>query len=109
VPANLHPDISKTVPVTCPKFKKNVILAPLSYALEPRGSGAKIFFAYFFLVRAMTPLYFQIEILKKNFGENIPPGGLTPKIFGKVDVSPRVTCLQICIHYIAKTVAVDVC
>ena len=43
----------------------------------------------------MTPLYFQIEILKKNLGKNSPPGGSDPPNFlEKWMYPPRVMCLQ---------------
>jgi len=73
---------------------------------SPGGSGAKIFFCLFFSwVRAMTPLYFQIEILKKIWGKHPPQGGLTPKILEKWMYPPRVTCPANLHPYIAKTVA----
>ncbi len=80
----------KLWPVDVCYNSKNVILAPLR--LRPRaqgGPGPKFFLLTFSWVRAMTPLYFQIEIFKKILGKKFPPqGGLTPQIFGKVDVSP---------------------
>jgi len=46
-------------------------------------------------------LKFSNRNLAKNFGKkNSPQGGLTPKILEKWIVSPRVTCLQICIRYL---------
>ncbi len=91
VPANFHPDISKTAACRRVLKFKNVILAPLR--LRPRaqgGPGPKIFFAYFFMGQGHDSLTFSNRYLEKKFGKNSPPqGGPTPKIFGKVDVSPK--------------------
>jgi len=62
---------------TCAKIQKRNYRTFEATPPSQGGPGQK-FFCLFFLVRAMTPLYFQIEILKKNFGKKFPQGGLTP-------------------------------
>ena len=66
--------------------------------LRPRaqgGPGPKNFLSYFFLDQGHDSLIFLNRNLEKKFGKKIPPpGGLTPKIFGKVEVSPL--CMYVC-------------
>jgi len=90
VPANFHPDISKNCDLwTCAKIQKRNSSTFEATPPSPGGPGPKIFFAYFFpWSGALTPSNFQIEVMQKNLGKIFPQGGLTPKIFGKVDVSP---------------------
>ena len=92
------------------EHSKNAILAPLR--LCPRAQGGptpKIFFAYFFWVRAMTPLYFQIEIFK-TIWEKFSPGGSDPQNFWKSGfIPPRVMCLQSFTQISLKLWPVDVC
>jgi len=107
VPANFHPDISKTV--ACGrvlKFKKNVILAPLRLRPEPRGSGAKNFLAYFFLAQGHDPYIFRSKSCKKFWGKfpQGSKGGATPKFLEKWMYPPRVMGMQISSNYISKTV-----
>ncbi len=89
MPSKFHPDISKTV--ACRRllaFEKRNSSTFEATPPSPGGSGAKIFFSYFFMGQEHDSINFSDRYLDKNFGKKFPPGGPTPKIFGKVDVSP---------------------
>ena len=89
MPAKLHPYIAKTLACTrVLKFKKRNSSTFEATPPSPGGPGPKIVFAYFFLGQGHDSLKFSVRNLEKNLGKKFPPGGLTPKIFGKVDVSP---------------------
>ena len=78
VPANFHPDISKTV--ACKrvlKFKKRNSSTFEATPPSPGGPGPQICFLLIFSwVSSMTPSTFQIEILQKILGKKFPPGGV---------------------------------
>ncbi len=81
MPANFHPDISKTVACRRVLKFKNVVLAPLR--LRPRaqgGPGPKIVSAYFFLGQGHDSLTFSNRYLEKKIGK-IPPQGVRPPKF----------------------------
>ncbi len=78
MPANFHPDISKTV--ACRrvlKFKKrNSSTFEATPPSPAGGSGAKKYFAYFFLGQGHDFLTFSDRNLAKKIWEKFPPRGL---------------------------------
>jgi len=110
VPANFHPDISKTV--TCGrvlKFKKRNSSTFEATPPSPGGSGPKIFFAYFFPWSGAWLPQISNRSHAKKFGKNFPPGGSDPQNFWKSGcIPPRVMCMQIFIHISLKLWPVDV-
>ncbi len=55
----------------------------------PRSPIVKFLFAYFFLGQGHDSLKFSDRYLETNLGKMSPQGAPTPKIFGKVTVSPQ--------------------
>ncbi len=100
MPANFHPDISKTV--ACRRVLKFKIHNSGTFEAtppSPGGSGAKNIFCIFFLGQGHDSLIFSDRNLAENFGDKFPPGG--PRMYppkGNVpakfhpDISKTVAC-----------------
>ncbi len=78
-------DSRRSMPPAVPVGKHRMSGA-VAHALGLRSQ--KFFHIFFPWASGMIPSNFQIEISETKLGKNFPPGGLTPKFFGKVDVSP---------------------